>query len=303
MCLGCREFSPSPPCAALMAVLVALSGCARSSATRASQSATEPSRVLRISADPNNLPFTNEKRQGFENKIAELLAADLNASIEYHWRAQRRGFFRHALKENECDLVLGVPYGFERALTTLPYYRSMYCFVSRADRGLDIRSLDDSSLRQLRIGVQMVGDDGANTPPAHALASRGIVQNVVGYTLYGDYRDDTPPSRIIDAVEKGDIDIAIVWGPLAGYFAKQRPGTLKVVPVSPQQDRISGLPFAFDIAMGCRKPDKSLCDEIQAVLHERQADIQGILDEYGVPRLPISTRASKPAGGDDEDND
>src|SRR3954469_12348061 len=109
----------------------------------ATQPATRPAgRVLRISADPNNLPFSNDKLEGFENKIAELIAKDLGATLEYHWRAQRRGFFRHALKENECDVVLGVPNGFERALTTTPYYRSTYCFVSRKDRNLNLRSLD-----------------------------------------------------------------------------------------------------------------------------------------------------------------
>src|SRR3954469_168427 len=137
-----------------------------------------PRRVLRISADPNNLPFTNERREGFENKIAELLAREMGAELHYAWRAQRRGFFRESLKGGECDLVLGVPAGFERALTTAPYYRSSYVFVSRKDRHLDVRTFDDPALRTLKIGVQLVGDDGVNPPPAHALAARGIIDNV-----------------------------------------------------------------------------------------------------------------------------
>jgi mxaJ protein len=173
-------------------------------------------RVLRISADPNNLPFTNRRLEGFENKIAALMARELKVDLEYIWRAQRRGFFRSALKEGECDIVLGVPAGFERALTTAPYYRSSYVFVSRRDRQIKVRSFDDSTLRVMKIGVQLIGDDGFNTPPAHALAARNMVDNLVGYTVYGDYGQENPPARIIDAVRKGDVDIGIAWGPLAG---------------------------------------------------------------------------------------
>src|SRR4051794_21309122 len=158
----------------------------------------QTNRVLRIAADPNNLPFSNAKLEGFENKIAELIAHDLGAKIEYSWRAQRRGFFRETLKENKADLVLGAPADFERALTTQPYYRSSYVFVSRKDRGLNIRSFDDEALRTLRVGVQLIGDDGANPPPAHALARRGIITNVVGFMLYGDYSEENPPARIIE---------------------------------------------------------------------------------------------------------
>src|SRR5436190_18532685 len=185
-------------------------------------------RTIRITADPNNLPFSNERREGFENKIAELIARELDANIEYSWRAQRRGFFRETLKENRCDLVLGVPAHFDMALTTTPYYRSSYVFVYRKDRKLNVRSLDDPALHELKVGVQMIGNDGRNTPPAHALANRGIINNVEGYTVYGDYAEENPPARIIDAVIKGDIDVAIVWGPLAGYFAKKSEVPLEV---------------------------------------------------------------------------
>jgi mxaJ protein len=240
-------------------------------------------RILRVTSDPNNLPFSNEKREGFENKIAELIAKELGADLQYSWRAQRRGFFRETLKENRADLVLGVPAHFDMALTTAPYYRSSYVFVYRKDRNLRIQSLDDPALHKLRIGVQMIGNDETNTPPAHALAHRGIVDNVVAYTLYGDYREPNPPARIVDAVVKGEVDVAVVWGPLAGYFAKQASVPLEVVPVSPAAD--PSLPFTFSIAMGVRKGDKPLHDEIDAILQRKHKDIDAILDEFGVPRV------------------
>jgi quinoprotein dehydrogenase-associated probable ABC transporter substrate-binding protein len=245
--------------------------------------ATGNKRVLRVTSDPNNLPFSNEKREGFENKLAELIAKELHAELRYSWRAQRRGFFRETLKEDRADLVLGVPAHFDMALTTAPYYRSSYVFVYRKDRNLRLRSLDDPALHNLKIGVQMIGNDETNTPPAHALAHRGIVNNVVGYTLYGDYRDPNPPARIVDAVVKGEVDVAVVWGPLAGYFAKHASVPLEVVPVSPAAD--PNLPFTFSIAMGVRKSDKPLRDEIDAVLQRKRNEIDAILDEYGVPRV------------------
>ena len=261
------------------------------SAPAASPANPSGKRVLRISADPNNLPFTNERMEGFENKIAELIAREMNAELEYHWRAQRRGFFRQALTEGECDLVLGAPARFDRALTTEPYYTSSYMFVSRKDRKLQISSLDDEILRDLKIGVQMIGDDGANTPPAHALAARGIINNVVGYTVYGNYAQESPPARIVEAVAKGDIDLAIVWGPLAGYFARRHDVELAVAPVSPQIDT-SGLPFAFSISMAVRKGNVSLRNEVDGILDRNREEVAGILREYGVPQvLPVERRA------------
>jgi mxaJ protein len=241
-------------------------------------------RVLRVTADPNNLPFSNERREGFENKLAELIAKELDADLQYSWRAQRRGFFRETLKEDRSDLVLGVPAHFDMALTTAPYYRSSYVFVYRKDRRLNLRSLDDPILRELKIGIQMIGNDGRNTPPAHALASRGIINNVVGYTVYGDYAEANPPARVVDAVAKGDVDVAIAWGPLAGYFASKSAIPLEVIPVEPAAD--PHLPFTFSIAMGVRKKDKPLRDEIDAVLTRKHDEVEAILNEYKVPRVP-----------------
>ena len=245
-----------------------------------------PRRVLRVMADPNNLPFSNEKREGFENKLAELVARELGAEVVYTWRAQRRGFFREAFKEGQADLVLGVPTGFDLALTTAPYYRSTYVFVTRKDRKQPIESFDDPVLKTLKIGVQVVGDDGANPPPAHALAHRGIVDNLVGYTVYGDYTEPNPPARIVEGVAKGDVDVAVVWGPLAGYFAKKQKAELVATPVKPTDDP-PGLRFAFNISMGVARGNKALRDELDAVLERKKADVEKVLDEYGVPRLPV----------------
>jgi mxaJ protein len=244
-----------------------------------------PAGVLRVCADPNNLPFSNERGEGFENKLAELLAEDLHEKLEYTWWAQRRGFFRNTLKAGVCDVVLGVPSSFELAATTAPYYRSTYVFIYRKGRGLSVNSFDDAVLREVKVGVQLVGDDGADTPPVHALSARGIIRNVRGYTLYGDYSQPNPPARIVEAVAKGDVDVAVVWGPLAGYFARRGRVPLEVVPVSPQFD-LPFLPFVYDISMGVRRGDEELRQRLDSFLERRRPEIERLLDEYGVPRAP-----------------
>jgi mxaJ protein len=241
-------------------------------------------RQLRVCADPNNLPFSNEKQEGFENRIAELVARDLHAKLSYVWWAQRRGFVRNTLNQNKCDVIVGVPSSFELTRTTVPYYRSTYVFVTRRDRHLRVASFDDPQLKKLRIGVHLIGDDGVNSPPAHALSKRSIISNVRGYTVYGDYRQPNPPARLIDAVAKGDVDVAIAWGPLAGYFAQREPVALDVNPVSPQID-LPFLPFVFDISMGVRRGNDKLRDELNAIIANRRSEIDGILAKYGVPRL------------------
>jgi mxaJ protein len=246
--------------------------------------------VLRVAADPNNLPFSNDHLEGFENRIAALIARDLDAEIQYNWRAQRRGFFRETLKENQADLVMGVPAGFERAAATKPYYTSTYVFVWKKDRGLDLKNLDDGRLKSLRIGVQVVGDDYANTPPAQALVSRGIVTNISGYTLYGNYSDPNPPAQIISAVERGEIDVALVWGPLAGFFAARAQTPLEVRPIEPTE-RDSDL--VFSIAVGCRRKDPELKKKVETILAAHRTDIDAILDEYHVPRVAPPVRARR----------
>ena len=268
--------------------LISLSACTRPAPpptqTIAQPLITRPAGVLRVCADPNNLPFSNNRGEGFENKIAELLAHDLGERVEYTWWAQRRGFFRNTLKAGACDIVMGVPAGFEMAATTRPYYRSTYVFLTRKDRHLKLASFDDPALKTLKIGVQMIGDDFSNAPPAHALSRRNIIDNVKGFTVYGDYNQPNPPARIVDAVAKGDVDVAIVWGPLAGYFAKQSCVPLDVVPVSPQVDQ-PFLPFVFDISMGVRRGDQDLKDQVEQVLDKRRSDIDRILQDYAIPRV------------------
>ena len=243
--------------------------------------------ALRVCADPNNLPFSNAARDGFENKIAELLAADLGDELEYVWWAQRRGFVRNTIRAGACDVLLNVPMGFDPVLTTRPYYRSTYVFVARRGAMLP-KNLDDPVLRELRIGVQMIGNDFSNSPPAHALANRGIIDNVRGYMVYGDYADPNPAAGILRAVADGEVDVAIVWGPLAGYFAGRE--ALALAPVRPERD--AGLPMAFSMAMGVRKGNDALRDRLDGFIARHASEIERILDAYGVPRLP----ASPPAG-------
>jgi mxaJ protein len=242
---------------------------------------TVAAREVRVCADPNNLPFSNERREGFENRILELIAADLGAEVNYVWAAQRRGYVRR-LREGECDLIPGVANGVEKLRATPAYYGSSYAFVRRADAP-EIGSLDDPALKSLRIGVQMVGDDGANTPPAHALARRGMIDNVRGYSLYGDYEQPNPPSRILKAVADGEVDVALVWGPLAGYFASRQSVPLRVTPVESLFDG-PGLPMAFNIAMATRRDDP-LYPEVSSALARHRDEIAKILREYGVPRV------------------
>jgi mxaJ protein len=243
--------------------------------------------ALVVCADPNNLPFSNDKLEGFENKLAELVGRDLGLPVRYLWLPQRRGFVRNTLRAHRCDVIMGVPSSFELARPTEPYYRSTYVFVSRKDRHLHLRSFDDPRLHRLRVGVHVIGDDYANVPPAAALAQRHIIRNVVGYSIYGDYSQPDPPARLIDAVARGDIDVAIAWGPLAGYFARRAAVPLEVVPVSPQID-VPFLPFVFDIAMAVRRGDDTLRVRLDSVLERHRAEIGRLLEHYGVPLLPLT---------------
>jgi mxaJ protein len=249
--------------------------------------------ALRVCADPNNMPFSNRRGDGFENKIAELVAADLGVPLQYSWMPQRRGFIRRTLNAHECDLVIGVPAGYEMLASTRPYYRSTYVFVYAKGKGFDLRSFDDPVLRTLKIGLQALVDDGYNPPPGHALARRGIVNNIVGYTMWDVETIEDPPRAIIDAVAAGEIDVAIVWGPMAGYFAGQEKVAMAVVPVSPAVDEPS-VPFVYDIAMGVRRTDAALKQRIEAVLDRRHWDIDRILADYGVPLAAAGPPVPKP---------
>lgn len=247
--------------------------------------AAEPPKqpVLTVCADPNNMPFSNRAQQGFENRIAALIARDLGVGINYVWWAQRRGYVRNTLGSDACDLWPGVAKGVDMVTTTIPYYRSTYVFVTRADRPLAGLSFDDPRLRSLRIGVQMVGNDAMNTPPTHALAIRGITGNVRGYMLYGNYVEPNPPAKIVVGVADGDIDVAIAWGPMAGYFAKTSRVRLRVEPVSPAVED-GQWPMTYAIAMGVRKGQPQFKAKIEDILEKEKPAIARILNEYGVPK-------------------
>jgi mxaJ protein len=241
-----------------------------------------PAGVLKVCADPNNMPFSNKAGEGFENKIIAIVAKDLGATVEYTWWAQRRGFVRNTLKKGDCDVWPGVAAGMDMLTTTRPYYRSSYVFVSRKADGLDISAFDDPRLKTLTVGVQMVGNDAMNTPPAHALARRGITGNVRGFMLYGDYRDPNPPAAIIHAVADREIDVAVAWGPMAGYFAGGVKPALTITPIAAPFDS-PDWPMRFDIAMGVRKGNTALADRINAVLAREDGAIRRILMDYRVP--------------------
>jgi mxaJ protein len=239
-------------------------------------------RTLTACADPNNLPFSNKAGEGFENKLAQMIAADLHAKLDYIWWAQRRGYVRNTLNEKTCDFWPGIGSNVEMVATSRPYYRSTYMFVSRANANLADLTLDDPRLKRLRIGVQLVGDDASNTPPAHALARRGIVANVRGYMLYGDYAAPNPPAEIVRAVERGEIDVGLAWGPLAGFFAARSPVPLRLEPVTPWFAD-NQWPMQFDVSVGVQKDNQKLLKQIDAVLARRSNEISRLLDSYHVP--------------------
>lgn len=233
---------------------------------------------LRVCADPNNMPFSNQRREGFENRLVERIAADWGMTVRYTWWAQRRGAIRNTLNARECDLIPGIGSAVEMVSATRPWYQARYMFVTRRDRGLDIAGFDDPRLKQLRIGVQLVGDDGNNTPPAHALAKRGIVENVRGYLVYGDYARPDPQAPIVRAVASGEVDVALVWGPVAEWYAKDSAVPLKLTP-APWMDGPQ-LPMQFDISMGVRRGDETLRTALNAWLAAHKADVATILEQY-----------------------
>jgi mxaJ protein len=254
--------------------------------------------IIRVCADPDNMPLSNQKGEGFEQKIAELIAKEWKAKIEYAWWPVRRGFFSRALNGRYCDVAIQAPADFDMAAVTRPYFRSGYVFVTRKDSGLDLKSLADPRLKKLRIGVNILNSDAENTPPAMALSRYGVVGNLTGFPTF--YTDTVRPEDIITAVAKKDIDVGIVWGPLAGYFAKRSPVPLTLQPLA-ERDSLTDFPFRFSIGIAVRRRDKALRDSLQTVLDRRKPEIQAILKEYGVPMFPIPTEPkpqAKAPGGD-----
>jgi mxaJ protein len=240
------------------------------------------SHELHVCADPDNMPFSSREQTGFENRIAAMVAANLNAQLTFVWQRMGRGFVREYFDKGQCDLLVGIPTNFRPVLTTSPYYKSTYVFVSRRNEH-SVSSLDSSSLHGLRIGIQVL--DEQYTPPGEALARRGLQNAIVGFDTIGDTADS-----IVRAVAEHQVDVAIVWGPLAGYFARKFGQDLRVTPVQPEVDP-PGLPFTFEISMGVRKGNLALRDELEKILVARRSEIRAILDEYGIPQLPLTSVA------------
>ncbi len=242
--------------------------------------------LLRVCADPNNMPYSNDRQQGFENRLAGLIGKDLGMQVSYFWFPQREAFFRKTLNSGACDVVMGVPTGFEMADSTQPYYRSSYVFIVRRDRNLHLGSLGDPRLRTLRIGIHILGDSKDSLPPAQALADRGIVRNLVGYSIFGNLTEANPAGDLIEAVATNDVDVAIAWGPLAGYFAQHSAVPLEVTPIDGDSTHPQ-LPFSFGIGIGVRAGNTGLKQQLDAELQRRHTEVEQLLRSYGVPQLSL----------------
>jgi quinoprotein dehydrogenase-associated probable ABC transporter substrate-binding protein len=239
-------------------------------------------KVLRVCADPRNLPFSNEKGEGFENKIAELLAAKLDKKLAYVWYPQATGFVRNTLGAHRCDLIPGFPQGDELVQSTNPYYRTAYALVIRPGTGLDdLDALTDPRLKAKRIGIV------AGTPPATYLAVNGLMPKAKPYPLVVDTRVDSSAQAMMRDLAGGEIDVGVLWGPLAGYYAKQANPPMRVVLLLKET---GGPPLAFRIAMGVRAADQNWKRQLNKLIAENQTEINRLLLDFGVPLLDERNR-------------
>jgi quinoprotein dehydrogenase-associated probable ABC transporter substrate-binding protein len=245
--------------------------------------------VLRVCADPDNLPVSDSTKRGFENKLAQLIADTWHADLRYVWWPARFGYFNRGLNGLYCDVEISAPAGLDVVATTRPYYRSAYVIVYRKDSGLNITSLSDTTLKHLKIGVNMVGSDGDAGPPAAALKSHGVV-GLVGFPTF--FSEINRPEDVVNAVTEKKVDVAIVWGPVAGYFAAKSSAPLVLNPIL--ADSATGIPFSFPIAMAVARRNKVLRDSLQTFLDQNRGKVEGILRSYGVPLFPLadSTRSA-----------
>ena len=246
----------------------------------AGASSGEQGEPIRVCADPDNLPYSNRELQGFENKIGEVIAQELGASLAYYWWPAQMGMVRNTLQRDRCDVLISIPKGYDPVLWTKPYYRSTYLLAYRSDRKLGLRSLDDPALKRLRIGVHV------NTPPYDALANRGLAENMVSYRLFFDPQDPDPsrrPEKVLQDVLSGAIDVAVAWGPMVGYFARQHPSpALEMVPLGDNAEAMT-----FEFSMGVKKGNRELKTRLEGALDRREADVRRILADYAVPLLPL----------------
>ncbi|MGB8137613.1 MAG: substrate-binding domain-containing protein [Pseudolabrys sp.] len=263
--------------AALLAVLLSMDLIAPVCAAEGQRTDLVNRTALRVCADPANMPFSNDKNEGFENKIAEIVAAELKVQVEYTWFPQATGFIRQTLFAKRCDVVIGYAQGDELVLNTNHYYRSTYALLYRAGTGLDgVVSLADPRLKDRRIGVI------AGTPPANIMAQLGLIQRAKPYPLMVDRRYDSPGERMINDIRSGDIDAGVLWGPIAGYFAAKGGDKLLVVPLLKE----TGTPrMAYRITFGVRNLEDDWKHQLNAVIAKRQSDIDALLLQFGVPLL------------------
>ena len=259
--------------AAIAIFLLALSCVSMRAAAQTAEAVDHT--VLRVCADANNLPFSNDKGEGFENKIADLLAGELGVSVRYTYFPDTIGFIRNTLGARKCDLIIGTASGNELVQNSNPYYRSTYALIYRADAHA-VTSLDDPLLKSAAIGIV------AGTPPATLLAQRGLLGNLRSYQLLVDTRFNSPGKDLAHDVATGTIDIGILWGPIAGYYAQQETPPLVVSPLPPQQGPMK---LDYRITMGIRPNEPEWKRTINDLIRKKQKDIDQILLSYGVPLL------------------
>ena len=244
--------------------------------------------VFRVCADPRNLPFSNEAGEGFENKLAEFFAKKLDKKVAYSWYPNAPGFVRNTLNAHKCDVIMGFPQGNDFAQVTNPYYRTSYALIFKPGGGIDaVDSLDDPILKTKRIGIV------AGTPPATYMAKKGLLAKAKSYPLVIDTRYDSTSQEMIKDLESGEIDVAILWGPIAGYYAKDESRKLSVAPLTKEQ---GGPRLAYRIGMGVRPSDQEFKRLLNRMIQENQHEIDAILLGYGVPLLdekdqPITSAA------------
>jgi quinoprotein dehydrogenase-associated probable ABC transporter substrate-binding protein len=262
---------------ALLALVgIALPGGAGAQDAEGSIELVDP-HVFRACADPRDLPFSNEAGEGFENKIAELLAHKLDKSVAYTFYPDSTGFIRNTLNAHRCDVVLGIAQGVDIVQPTNPYYRTSYVAAYRKDGPLKgLESLSDPRLKTAKIGIV------AGTPPATFLAEKGLLGQIKSYALVVDTRFDSPTHEMMDDLERGEIDVGLLWGPLAGYYATKAKTPTAVVPLTKEQ---GGPQMVFRIVMGVRHSDQNWKRTLNKAISENQDEIQAILRSYGVPLL------------------
>jgi quinoprotein dehydrogenase-associated probable ABC transporter substrate-binding protein len=232
--------------------------------------------ALRVCADPRSLPFSNQKLEGFENKIADLLARDLKVPVRYTWYPDTVGFLRNTLNARRCDLVIGIASGAELVLNTNPYYRTCYVIATRRMDNLGIDQLSNPRLKTLKIGLT------AGTPPSNVIAALGLMRNVKPYPLMIDTRFDQPGKDMIDDLAKGEIDVALLWGPIAGYYAKTYGDQLTVTPLVKEAKDAR---MDFYISMGVRPNEIEWKRQIDKLIKDNRDKIVAILKDYGIPLL------------------